>query len=214
MKRALILGLALLAGLIGWWPLRLALPPGLVAAQVDGRLWQGRISDTRLGGVALGDVELGLAGAELLRGRLAWRLQGTRVAGLAWRSFSGVGADQLDARLDLAGASPLPLGEASISGLSIAMAGGRCTAAQGSVVLATAVPGGPLQGALACRDGTLLLPLVSADGRNKLDFSLQDGRWRAQVALGGIAADQRAAYQAAGFALADGALTRTLEGTW
>jgi general secretion pathway protein N len=214
MKRALILALALIAGLIGWWPLRLALPPGLAAAQVDGRLWQGRISDARLGGVALGDVELGLAGAELLRGRLAWRLQGTRVTGLAWRSFSGVGADQLDARLDLAGASPLPLGEASISGLNIVMADGRCSAAQGSVVVATAVPGGPLQGALACRDGALVLPLVSADGRNRLDVSLKDGRWRAVVSLGGIAADQRAAWAATGFALSGSTLTRTLEGTW
>jgi general secretion pathway protein N len=214
MKRALILALALIAGLILWWPLRLALPAGLVAAEVDGRLWQGRISDAKAGGVALGDVDLALAGAELLHGRLAWRLQGPRVAGLAWRSLASMGVDGLDARLDLAGASPLPLGEASLSGVQLAMAGGRCTMAQGSVVLATAVPGGPLQGALACRDGTLLLPLVSADGRNKLDFSLRDGRWRAQVALGAIAAEQRAAWQAAGFALADGALTRTLEGTW
>jgi len=212
-KRLILAGLfllVLLASVLALAPLGAALAWagadrwGLSAEAAEGTIWSGRLRGARIGGLPLGEVELGLAPLSLLSG--AWRLDATahdgaftgRAALIAAGGSVGVEDAHGEAPLNLFRA-PLPLsGLLRFEGVTVRFREGRCVFASGRVqtsglrgpsgLLGEAAP--TLSGEAACRDGALLLPLEGAGpaGEFALHLSLEgDGRYRAEARM--VAAD-------------------------
>jgi len=212
-KRLLLAGLFLVALLVAALvlaPLGAALAWvgadrwGLSADSAEGTVWSGRLRAARIGGLPLGEVELGLAPLSLLSGAL--RLDASardgaftgRAAVVADRNGVGVEDAHGEAPLNLFRA-PLPLsGLLRFEGVTVRFREGRCVFASGRVqtsglrgpsgLLGETAPA--LSGEAACRDGALFLPLEGAGpaGEFALHLSLEgDGRYRAEARM--VAAD-------------------------
>lgn len=218
MRRLLPLGLGLALGLVLLAPARLLLPaPPLAATRVDGSLWRPHIAGLAIGQLALPDLALALAPAELLKGRLHWQASGSLRGGL-WRGISGGGASGLSGRLAGSPVPGLPITAITLAGTSVTLAGdGACRAASGQVtaVLAQPMAGqASLAGAPRCDGAALLLPLASADGRVQLELRLTGRHWRAGLAVTGAGPAEAAALASTGFAGSGSSLTLQQEGTW
>jgi general secretion pathway protein N len=110
----------------------------------------------------------------------------------------------------------LPITAIDLDGVSLGFAGGVCADATGRITLQ---PGGAIasqgafSGAPRCDGPTLVLPLVSASGRGRIELRVTaDGRYRANLALDGVAEADRAGLLAAGFQLTPQGLALTAEG--
>lgn len=216
MRRGLALGLGLVAGLVAFAPARMLLPaPPLAAAAVHGSLWHMELAGAALGRLALGDMDLALQPAALLKGRLQWAASGA-ITGQLWRSVGAAGVSGASGRL---GGSPLP--GLPLAGVTLADAtarfdgSGRCTEAGGQVTIELALPLAgqrQLAGAPRCNGSALLLPLASSDGRLRLDFALNQGRWTARMAVSGAGVGEAAALVAAGFRSEAGMLVKEESG--
>lgn len=194
----LTFALALLAGMLAFWPMRAALGAagverlGLSASEVTGTLWRGRLNGARLGPVALGDVRARVSLWALLAGRTELSLQGETGP---FRADLAAGRGELTARqVDLR--APLALlglpagadGALALSQAGVSFRDGQCRSASGRLVLeGLAGPGweGPtLDGPLSCDGREVLARLEGRDDRVALDAELRmdaTGVWRLAV---------------------------------
>lgn len=191
-RLALLFAAAFALALVVLLPLGVALrvgsvPPSLRYAAAQGSLWNGRLEDVRVAGLALGDVDADLAALPLALGRVRLDL---RAAHLRMRLLDGGrrGVEHAHGALPLdlpgaAGAATLHLDD-----VAIVFADGACRQAGGRVVLdlalGDALPPQRLEGAPACsgqRAGLVLagngaVPLeakleIAADGRATLHMT-------------------------------------------
>jgi general secretion pathway protein N len=147
------LGVALL-------PLRLVLMlgGGLAAAGVQGSVWQGRLDDAQWGGMALGDLEVALSPASVLRLAPEMRLDGPQLSG-ALRLGGAPGVVGVQGR-----AQPLTPGLAAwqLEGLTLRFGRDGCEEAGGRVTLR--MGGDVLAGVPRCAGDVAELALARPDG--------------------------------------------------
>lgn len=219
----LVAFLLLLAALL---PLRVALDQlgfderGLSARAVTGSLWSGRLTEARARGVALGDLDAGLALLPLLIGEARVDLRGDTWRGTAIQSSDQAGVVGLTGRLRPENVPPsLPIGSIEFTDVAAHFRGGICAEASGSIRVepradAAALANlGPLQGSLRCDGDALLAPLVSATSRERVDLRLfGDGRYRLSLIVQAADPATAAALSAAGFIATAEGLTLTSEG--
>jgi general secretion pathway protein N len=215
MRRWLWLVAAFLVGAVVLLPLRAVLAlgnGGLAARTVTGSLGSGQLAAAAWRGVALGDLDVGLAPLSLLTGTPALHFAGPALAGTA----TPAGVSGLSGSVDAGGQTPLPIGRIGLQDVEIAFDKRVCTQARGMVTvaatgsLATAL-GGSLQGLARCDGGALLLPLASATAQLLLRIG-GDGSWRAVISVTSVDEATRTGLLAAGFAPTPQGLSRTLEG--
>lgn len=196
--RSLFFLSALLFALFALLPLRVGLDRlglderGFAAREAQGSLWFGALSEARLGGVALGDVEARLRVLPLLLGRARLELKrigdGERLEGALVASRHGFGIEDASGRFQLSIPGPLPPATLDLDDLSVEFAGGLCRRAEGRAragfggeIAGVTLPA-TLSGDLRCDGGTLLLPLAGQSGMERLDLRLsEDGRYRAEL---------------------------------
>ncbi|WP_181160165.1 type II secretion system protein N [Sandaracinobacter neustonicus] len=225
MRWLVMLGLAALALLILFFPLSAAtsyLAPGLEADSVSGSIWNGRLRNAHYAGLPLGDVDVGLDPARLLKGEASLRFQrlGPRLQGRAG------GSRQLRQLEELSGELPLQVLPAPAPALTIRFEDvhvamtprGACRSAGGHVSTSlTGIPflgeTPPLSGAPACDGDRLFAPLRLAGDRAGMDLWLAaDGSWEGRLRL---RPDNRlvlAGLSAAGFTIESGDATLTAKG--
>ena len=214
--RSLFFLCAFLFALVALLPLRFALDwlaldeRGFAARETKGSLWLGAISEAQWGGVALGDLQARLRTLPLLALRARIDIDSLdapkRVDGGITVTRNSFGIDDMTARIEAAGLfAPLPVSALDLSDLTVRYANGACAAADGTIIATvSAVAGLPLppqlSGAARCDAGTLLLPLQSAGGSEKIDIRLDpDGRCRARISLLAVPPGAAPALSAAGF---------------
>ena len=210
----------LVVALLALWPMRLAglAGAGMTARAVTGSVWNGRLEAAQLKGLALGDIDAGLAPLPLVGGTLRLGFVGATIRGAVLQRRGGGGIADVTGRLSPGQVAGLPVASVDLDGVSLGFADGACTAAAGRIALQ---PGGVIanqgafSGAPRCDGPALLLPLVSASGRGRLDLRItSDGRYRAALALDGVAEADRPALLAAGFQPTPQGLALTAEGTF
>lgn len=212
--------LGALALLILFFPLSAAtsrLAPGLEAESVSGSIWKGRLRNARYAGVPLGDIDVGLDPARLVKGEASLRFMrlGTRLQGRAGGTRQERRLDELSGELPLQVLpAPLPAFVIRFSDVHVALSPrGDCRSAGGTV--STSLSGipflgetPPLAGAPRCDGARLFAPLSLPGETAGLDLWLgAGGEWEGRLrirpgnrlALMGLAA--------AGFAIADGEAT-------
>ncbi len=215
------IGLAALfvLALLALWPLRLAglAGSGLTARTVTGTVWSGRLEAAQLQGLPLGDIDAGLAPLPLLGGTLRLGFVGPVIRGAVVQRRGGGGIVDVSGRLLPGQIAGLSVDAIEFDAVSLGFADGACSVASGRIVLQ---PGGAIasqgvfSGTPRCDGPALLVPLVSAAGRSRLDLRVTaDGRYRASLALDGVTERDRPALLAAGFQPAPQGLTLTVEGT-
>jgi general secretion pathway protein N len=223
--RRLYLLVAFLLLLLLLVPMRVALDQlgfderGLSARQVTGSLWSARLTEARLRGVALGDLDAGLALLPLLAGQARVDLAGPAWRGTVIQASDGAGVAGLTGRLgpDLLPAS-MPVAVLDLMDVAVRFRDGVCIEASGSVRVeprgAALTNLGQLQGDLRCDGEALLAPLVSDTGRERVELRLfADGRYRLTLIVQAADPSAAAALSAAGFIPAAEGLTLTTEGS-
>ena len=209
-----------LLALLALWPMRLAglAGTGLTALAVTGSVWSGRLESAQIKGLALGDIDAGLAPLPLFGGTLRLGFAGATIRGAVLQRRGGGGISDVTGRLLPGQVAGLPIAAVDLDGVSLGFADGTCTVSAGRITLQ---PGGVIasQGAFSgtprCDGPALLLPLVSASGRGRLDLRITaHGRFRAALALDGVAEADRPALLAAGFQATPQGLALNAEGTF
>jgi general secretion pathway protein N len=215
----LLLGIVLL-------PMRAVVPyvaPDLTATAITGTVWDGRLMGAEFRGVPLGNLDVGLDGAELLRGRL--RLDFAR-DGL--RALSGrIGTsgkvhvvEALDGPLSLElpfAFNPVLEAEFRNAAFQIDSAG-TCLAASGDVsARLSRIPAlgttPPMKGSFACDQGAFYLPLATRDDRLRIGVHVwADRRYRADLIIAGQSLPVQLALAAAGFVPGPDGSTMRIEG--
>ncbi len=157
---------------------------------VEGSIWNGRIRGARYQGLAIGDVDAGLAPAPLLRGEAEIRFNrlGERLAGHVTLSRGARRLSDVSGTVTVKAAGlPLVLGLEDISVETDAR--GRCRAVTGTVMasigpLPIIGPLPQLAGEPRCDGEAFHAPLALPDGAGSLDVRLApSGRWQAMLAL-------------------------------
>jgi general secretion pathway protein N len=224
--RRLYLLVAFLLLLAAMLPLRVALDQlgfderGLSARAVTGSLWSGRLTEARARGVALGDLDAGLALLPLLIGEARVDLRGAAWRGTAIQSSDRAGVVGLTGRLGPEIVPPsLPIGSLEFTDVAAHFRDGVCAKAAGSIRVepradaAALAHLGPLHGNLRCDGEALLAPLVSGTSRERVDLRLfGDGRYRLSLIVQAADPATAAALSAAGFIATAEGLTLTSEG--
>lgn len=189
----IIIGLTLLAmAVIALLPLRLAIGgSGIVADEISGSIWRGRIVGANWHGIALGDLDTNARGWPP-----AVAFSGPVMRGL----LTPTGVEGLSGTIeDFAG---LPLAQLAIDNVTVIMDERGCRFAGGMVaVYVQPLPQlGALSGLLACEDGVLRAALEPEQGDARVDLSLDaNRRYRAVLTVGGLPAMVRVLLLAAGF---------------
>ena len=182
----------LLAAIIFLFPLRPVLERhGIVADDISGSIWHGRITGANWHGIALGDLET--------TGR-AWP-PAMEVTGPVIRGrLTASGVEALSGSIsDIPG---LPLTEIAVQNVTVRLDKTGCSFAGGTVaVYATPIPAlGAISGPLRCENGVLRASLVPESGDALVDLSLTaDRRYQAILRLGSLPATVRLLMIAAGF---------------
>ncbi|MFN3468302.1 MAG: type II secretion system protein N [Novosphingobium sp.] len=209
-RKALLIGALALLALIALVPLRLvmglAAPDGVTARSVEGTVWSGRIADLKAGPFPVGTVETGLEVAPLLLGQAR-----VRVAREGFAARASLGSE---VRMDGAsgtialpdGLGELPVTALVMQDLSVAMAGGACREASGTLGLTLGALGPLLPDALRlsgtarCEKGALVVPMRSAEDTERLTLQVMaDGRWQAELVLNGLPQETRELLLQSGF---------------
>jgi len=207
-------------------PLRVALDQlgfderGLSARQVGGSVWSGRLTEARLRGVALGDLEAGLALLPLLVGEARVGLETPAWRGTIFQSSDSSGVAGLSGRIGGDGLpAALPIAAVDLTDVAVRFRDGACVDASGGARVepragaGTPVNVGLLEGNLRCDGAALLVPLTSGSGRERIDLRLfADGRFRLSLVTRPGDPAMVAALTAAGFIATAEGLTLTTEG--
>ena len=223
--RRLFLLVASLLLLVLLLPLRVALDQlglderGLSSRQVTGPIWSGRLTEARLRGFTLGDLDAGLAILPLLIGEARIELRHAAWSGTVIQSSDETGVADLTGRFGPEALPPsLPVGSVEFTDVAARFSDGVCAEAAGS--LRVEPRGGALanfaqlQGNLRCDGDALLAPLASGLGRERVDLRLfGDGRYRLSLIVQAGDPVVAAALSAAGFIATAEGLTLTSEGS-
>lgn len=194
---ALFLVAAFLFALIALLPLRLALDwfgfgdRGLTARAATGTVWLGALQEAQIGPVPLGDVTARLNVLPLFLGRARLTLAGadeaTGLEGAVTVSRHSFGFDDVSARFRV-GAMLSPLSMLDFDDVSAGFTSGRCTRGEGTVratvsgTIAAMAPASGLAGQVRCAGESLLLPLASPTGMERLDIRVSsDGHYRLEL---------------------------------
>jgi general secretion pathway protein N len=190
----LLIGLAALAAVIfaflplSWVTTRYV--PGLETASVEGSIWKGRIRGARYQGIAIGDVDAGLAFRPLLKGeaQIDFQRLGERLDGRVTLSRGTGRVSDLSGTLTVrTPAVPIVLGLDDVS--VITDLAGRCRSVSGTVTASIGplpvlgeLP--PLVGQPRCAGEAFLVPMALPEGGAGLDVRLwATGRWQADLAV-------------------------------
>ena len=208
-----LIGALVLFGLLA---LLLLMPLGFAAKVMrvsarhsQGTIMSGALRDASMGIVRIGDVNARLTILPLFTGKIGFTLQrgvAPHTPGISGRlgtGFGGIYADDLTATVDGKGLiKGLDGGQLHFETFSFAFSGGKCADASGVVRLSlddsaldAVVPGGMI-GNAECRNGDLVLPLMSqstmeralirvkADGSYQLTLSISEPVPAMAAALG------------------------------
>lgn len=226
--RWVYLAVAFLLAMVVMVPLRVALDQlgiderGLGARSVTGSLWSGQLTEARLRGISLGDLDAGLALLPLFVGEAKIDLESPNWRGTLVQSSSVAGVTNLNGRLgpEALNAS-LPVNAVEFENVDARFRDGICTQAAGLLrleprpttpALATL---GQLSGTLRCDGEALLAPMVSGSGRERVDLRLfGDGRYRLTLIVQAGDPATAAALTAGGFVATTDGLTMTSEGSF
>ena len=226
-RSKLVLAAIFVIALIVAFPLRLALGltdpggRGITAREVGGTIWDGAIGDLRIGALPLGDVAANLRALPLLIGRREVHIErlaatgapgdfsANAAGGAGWLSLSEVGGQ-------------VPIGDAfgtipatalGFNDFHAELSDGRCVSAGGQVSLiltpfSELMPGPvALSGTARCSKGALYVPMKGPTGLENLFLRLEpDGRWRADLVLGGLPVEITAPLLEAGFSARPGGI--------
>ena len=226
-RSKLVLAAIFVVALIAAFPLRLALGlsdpggRGITAGEVAGSIWNGAIGDLRVGALPLGDVAANLRPLPLLIGRREVHVERLATLG-ADPDFSAnaAGGEGWLSLRDVQG--HLPIGDAfgtipatalGFNDFHAQLVDGRCVEAGGQVSLILApfselMPGPvALSGTARCSKGALYVPMKGPTGLENLFLRLEpDGRWRADLVLGGLPVEVTAPLLEAGFTARPGGI--------
>ncbi|MEQ1931266.1 MAG: type II secretion system protein N, partial [Parvularculaceae bacterium] len=205
----------------------------LTVAKATGTIWDGKLVDARLGGVALGDVTFSVKGLSLLTGgaTAAIRLEGGAAtgAGRVRATFGGISLTDAHFEFDLGAARRYAFMGAPLEGklrgavreLRVTKAG--CVAADvdlwTDVLAAPArrLSGAPmdLTGGASCADGSLISTLSgdSADGSARLKLAIApDMTYTLDATAEPARAELGEALRAFGFSQGEGAMSIAMSG--
>lgn len=200
--------------LVALLPLRLAIglaaPENVTARSAEGPVWGGRIGDLRAGPLPLGTLDASLRPLPLLLGRAEFALGRDGPApftAVASASGSDVALSRVNGTVTLPdGLGGLPVNSLSFGDLSVAMANGKCSKAQGTLGLLLASPGPLLPDAISlsgkarCEGGALVVPMQGPGGMERLTLRIAgDGRWQADLILTGLPPEASAPLIQGGF---------------
>ena len=219
-RSKLVLAAIFVVALIAAFPLRLALSlsdpggRGITAREVAGSIWDGAIGDLRVGALPLGDVAANLRPLPLVIGRREVHIERLATSG-AEPGFSAnaAGGDGWLSLRDVQGQVPIgdafgtiPATALGFNDFRAELVGGRCIEAGGQVSLiltpfSELMPGPvALSGTARCSKGALYVPMKGPTGLENLFIRLEpDGRWRADLMLGGLPVEVTAPLLEAGF---------------
>ena len=224
---------ALLFAALVFMPLRFALANGSVknaavsARVAQGNVWDGAITDLRVGALSFGDVNAGLRFLPLLTGTAVYDVN--RDSMPAQPGFSAVLSKGWDtatigqvtgsANYQSAG-SGLPISAAEFRDFSVVFGSGGCRGASGSVRLLLkpgAIPGVNLDGGLLgnakCKGGALFLPLASSSALERADVTLKsDGTFSLAITIINPETQTAALLSVAGFQPISGGLKKVMNG--
>jgi general secretion pathway protein N len=153
-------------------PLSLALSgrgpdAGLSAASVSGTVWRGRLRDAALGGIRLGDVQMGVSPLSLLAARVRLGFRSDSVSGALRLGPGALELLDIDGVLPLAALAPQSglSGRVGLQGFDLDLRRSACRRAGGEVRLdqirlaGLELPGLVLTGTAACAGKDLVVPL-------------------------------------------------------
>ena len=232
-RSKLILAAIFVLALIVAFPLRLALGltdpggRGITAREVGGTIWSGAIGDLRVGALPLGDVAAHLRPLPLLIGRREVRVERLNATGAPGDfSANAAGGEDWLSLSDVQGQVPvgdafgtIPATALGFNDFHAELSGGRCVDAGGQVSLILApfsdlMPGPvALSGTARCSKGALYVPMKGPTGLENLFLRLEpDGRWRADLVLGGLPIEITAPLLEAGFTSRPGGIGISADG--
>lgn len=232
-RSKLVLALIFLLALIVAFPLRLALGlsdpggRGITAREVAGTIWDGGIGDLRVGALPLGDVAANLRPLPLLIGRREVHIERLNATGATDEfSANAAGGEGWLSLSDVKGQVPtgdafgtIPATALGFNDFHAELSDGKCVGAGGQVSLILApfsdlMPGPvALSGTARCDKGALYVPMKGPTGLENLFLRLEpDGRWRADLVLGGLPVEVTAPLLEAGFTARPGGIGISAEG--
>lgn len=226
-RSKLVLAAIFVIALIVAFPLRLALGladpggRGISAREVGGTIWDGAIGDLRIGALPLGDVAAHLRPLPLLIGRREVHIERLAMSG-AEPDFSAnaAGGEGWLSLSEVQGQVPIgdafgtiPATALGFNDFHAELSDGRCVNAGGQVSLiltpfSELMPGPvALSGTARCSKGALYVPMKGPTGLENLFLRLEpDGRWRADLVLGGLPVEVTAPLLEAGFTARPGGI--------
>lgn len=158
---------------------------GFEASDIQGNLMSGQIFDAHFGKVALGDISSSLSFADLSKGRIKLQIEGTdevtKLKGAFSYGLGGLALENFNMGVPaMLGAPPLGGLTVNISDLNVRFPGGVCTDGTGiaRAWIAGAAPGlgipNTISGPVVCRDGYMVLDLMSDSGREREIITVLD----------------------------------------
>lgn len=166
---------------------------GFEASDIQGNLYSGQIYDAHFGKAALGDITSSLSFADLTKGRIKLQIEGTdevtKLKGAFSYGLGGLALEGFNMGIPaMLGAPPLGGLTINVNDLSVRFPGGVCTDGTGiaRAWIAGAAPGlgipNTISGPVVCRDGYMVLDLMSDSGREREIITILDyNRYRVRM---------------------------------
>lgn len=230
-RRRILVGLAILAAIILFLPLRLASALigfdelGLTSRSAGGTIWSGQLDQARVGGFDLGTLDVGLKPLPLLFGRASLDIERAAADGtqpLAGTASVGIGRRAIEGLTGSVGGSSigsLPVESIAFDQATIIFADGRCVEASGRVTVTVGLSVAGLQlrngmtGGLNCEGRDLVTTLVGQSGLERLRLNVDaQGNYVARLMVQSTDPVLGAALGAAGFGPTAKGYVRTARG--
>ncbi|MES2495272.1 MAG: type II secretion system protein N [Pseudomonadota bacterium] len=189
---------------------------GFEASHIEGNLWDGRLYDSRLAKIALGDVTSKLSLEDIGKGRIRLNVEGTdeisRLKGVFSYGIGGAGIEDFTVGMPVV-AGPQPIGNVTmiVDGLKAKFPGGECSDGSGQVraYMSGALPlvGLPseMSGPALCREGNLAFDLASPSGREREEVTILSPRkFKVRLSIQPTSERVEQLLQSKGFRRADG----------
>ncbi len=191
---------------------------GLATRAATGTLWDGRLYQASIAGLAVGDTQVGLRVLPLFLARIESRLVAPRLTAVAqvspggWEVRHATGSVEPGDRLG-------PIARLDFDDARIGFSGKRCSVGEGRVrasltmqIGGVALPGG-FSGMMRCEGSELLLPLVGQSGLERLSVFIDaDGKWRATLNMRTTDLEMQRKLDASGMARGPEGYTMRLSG--